>query len=517
MFLSIVISLLLTQAQQGTAQLRGFRTAPALFQQNCGTCHGKEGSLSISVLQEYSPERLYESLTVGKMKEQAANLTDVQKRTIAEFLAARPSRTEAGDMKNMTNRCASNAAMTDPASGPAWNGWGAGTGNARFQTASAAGLTADQVPKLKLRWAFGVPNAAEMHSQPTVASGRVFFGSDAAYLYSLDAKTGCVYWSFQADAGIRSAPTVTAIKGQGSTRYAVYFVDVLTRVYALDAQTGKLLWKVKAGDHPRAKSTGSPIVYDGRIYVPVSSMETTTGAVLTYECCTFRGHVAAIDANTGRKLWTTFVIQEEPKPRGKNKRGLTLWGPAGGSVWNPPTVDPKRHRIYVGTGNGVAQPATEGTDSVIAMDMDSGKIIWQHQEFKGDVFINNCRATGEPGDNCPEKLGPDYDFGGSALIMNTLPDGRDVIIAGSKGGVALALDLDKNGAVVWRTNIAERPPSAAGLIVFGGASDGETVYYGLNQPGGGVAAVKLSDGSRPWTAKFAEAGAGNPAAASAIP
>src|SRR6266850_46570 len=141
--------------------------------------------------------------------------------------------------------------MTDPAAGPAWSGWGAGSQNARFQTASAAGLTADQVSKLKLRWAFGVPNAAEMHSQPTVASGRVFFGSDAAYLYSLDAKTGCVHWSFQADAGIRSAPTVTAIKGQGSTRYAVYFVDVLTRVYALDAQTGRLLWKVKAGDHLR--------------------------------------------------------------------------------------------------------------------------------------------------------------------------------------------------------------------------------------------------------------------------
>ncbi len=518
MFLSIVISLLLTQAQQGTAQLRGFRTAPALFQQNCGTCHGKEGSLSISVLQEYSPERLYESLTIGKMKEQAASLTDVQKRTIAEFLAARPSRTEAGDMKNMTNRCASNAAMTDPASGPAWNGWGAGTGNARFQTASAAGLTADQVPKLKLRWAFGVPNAAEMHSQPTVASGRVFFGSDAAYLYSLDAKTGCVYWSFQADAGIRSAPTVTAIKGQGSTRYAVYFVDVLTRVYALDAQTGKLLWKVKAGDHPRAKSTGSPIVYDGRIYVPVSSMETTTGAVLTYECCTFRGHVVALDANTGRRIWRTFVIQEEPQPRGKNKNGVTLWGPSGGAVWNAPTIDAKRKRLYVGTGNAYTSPAAEGTDSVIAMELDTGKIVWQHQEYKGDAFISACRAAGEPGDNCPEKLGPDYDFGGSAMILHTLPDGRDVLIAGSKGGVSLALDLDHDGAVLWRTNLAERPPSAAGLIVFGGASDGNTVYYGLNQPGGGVAAVQLSDGSRKWTTtRMAPNGQGHPAAITGIP
>ncbi|HYR82718.1 MAG TPA: PQQ-binding-like beta-propeller repeat protein [Terriglobia bacterium] len=518
MFLSIAISLLLTQAQQTTPQLRGFRTAPALFQQNCGTCHGTQGSPSISALQEYTPERLYESLTIGKMKEQAANLTDVQKRTIAEFLAARPSRTAAGDMKNMTNRCSSNPSMTDPASGPAWNGWGAGSQNARFQTASAAGLSADQVPKLKLKWAFGVPNAAEMHSQPAVASGRVFFGSDAAYLYSLDAKTGCVYWSFQADAGIRSAPIITAIKGQASTGYAVYFVDVLTRVYALDAQTGKLLWKVKAGDHPRAKSTGSPTVYDGRIYVPVSSMETTTGAVLTYECCTFRGHVVALDANTGRRIWRTFVIQEEPKPRGKNKNGVTLWGPSGGSVWNAPTIDAKRKRLYVGTGNAYTSPAAEGTDSVIAMELDTGKIVWQHQEYKGDAFISACRASGEPGDNCPDKLGPDYDFGGSALILHTRPDGRDVLIAGSKGGVTLALDLDQNGAVLWRTNLADRPPSAAGLIVFGGASDGNTVYYGLNQPGGGVAAVQLSDGSRKWTTtRMAPNGQGHPAAISGIP
>jgi polyvinyl alcohol dehydrogenase (cytochrome) len=407
--------------------------------------------------------------------------------------------------------------MADPASGPAWNGWSPGDKNARFQTATAAGLTAAQVPNLKLKWAFGIPKAAEVHSQPTVASGRVFFGSDAGYIYSLDAKTGCVYWAFHADSGTRTAPSIAPIKGQGNTKYALYFVDVLTRVYALDAQTGKLLWKVRAGDHPRAKSTGSATVYDGRIYVPMSAMETTTGAVLTYECCTFRGHVVALDANTGKQLWRTFVIQDEPKPRGKNKQGVTLYGPAGGSVWNPPTVDPKRHRIYVGTGNGVSEPAAAGTDSVIAMDMDTGKIVWQHQEFKGDVFINNCRPTGEPGDNCPEKLGPDYDFGGAALIIDTLPDGRDVLIAGSKGGVTLALDLDKNGVVVWRTNVAERAPGAAGLIVFGGASDGETVYYGLNQPGGGIAAIKLSDGSRPWTAKFAETGPGNPAAISAIP
>jgi polyvinyl alcohol dehydrogenase (cytochrome) len=515
--MKLLLFVALLQAQNATPR-PGFRAAPPIYQQNCGTCHDGQKAPSITDLQQYSPERIYDVLTTGKMKDQAAQIPDVQKRQIAEFLAARPMGSdEAGDIKKMTNACRSNPPMTDPAAGPSWNGWGAGEKNARFQSASAAGLTAAQIPNLKLKWAFGVPKAAEMHSQPTIASGRVYFGSDAGYIYSLDAKTGCVYWAFHADSGTRTAPTIAPINGQGVTRYALYFVDVLTRVYALDAQTGKLLWKVRAGDHPRAKSTGSATVYDGRIYVPMSAMETTTGAVLTYECCTFRGHVVALDANTGKKLWRTFVIQEEPKPRGKNKEGVTLYGPAGGSVWNAPAVDPKRHRIYVGTGNGVSEPATEGTDSVIAMDMETGKIVWQHQEFKGDVFINNCRPTGEPGDNCPAKLGPDYDFGGSALIMHTLPGGRDVLIAGSKGGVALALDLDKNGEVVWRTNIAERPPSAAGLIVFGGASDGENVYYGLNQPGGGVAAIKLADGSRPWTAKAAANGPGNPAATTAMP
>jgi len=516
----LLVAAMLVQApqSQNTTPRPGFRAAPPIFQQNCGTCHDGKQAASITDLQSFSPEHIYDVLTTGKMKDQAAQIPDVQKRQIAEFLAARPMGSdEAGDLNKMTNPCPANPAMPDPANGPAWNGWSPGDNNARFQPASAAGLTAAQVPTLKLKWAFGVPKASEMHSQPTIVSGRVFFGSDAGYIYSLDAKTGCVYWTFHADSGTRTAPTVAPIQGQGATRYAVYFVDVLTRAYALDAQSGKLLWKTRAGAHPRAKSTGSATVDGGRMYVPMSSMETTTGAVLTYECCTFRGHVTALDSNTGKKLWTTFVIPEESKPRGKNKQGVTLYGPAGGSVWNPPTVDPKRRRIYVGTGNGVSEPATEGTDSVIAMDMETGKIVWQHQEFQGDVFINNCRAAGEPGDNCPAKLGPDYDFGGSALIMHTLPDGRDVIIAGSKGGVALALDLDKNGAVVWRTNIAERPPSAAGLIVFGGASDGQNVYYGLNQPGGGIAAVKLSDGSRPWTAKLAAAGPGNPAATSAIP
>ena len=153
----------------------------------------------------------------------------------------------------------------------------------------------------------------------------------------------------------------------------------------------------RAGDHPRAKSTGSATVttagytFRCRQWKRRPARSSPTSAARSAATSPLSTPIPA--KNSGRRS----SFQEEPKPRGKNKEGVTLYGPAGGSVWNPPTVDPKRHRIYVGTGNGVSEPATEGTDSVIAMDMESGKIVWQHQEFKGDVFINNCRATGEPG------------------------------------------------------------------------------------------------------------------------
>jgi polyvinyl alcohol dehydrogenase (cytochrome) len=510
---------------QAVVPLQGYRTGSPVFQQNCGTCHTFQGRdidgravPSLPALQQYSPERVYQSLITGTMKEAATQLTDVQKRQISEFVAGRPIGSASGDAQNMPNRCATNPQMADPSAGPAWNGWGTGAQNSRFQSTSAAGLTAAQVPGLKVKWAFGVPNALEMPSQPTVASGRVFFGSNAAVLYSLDAKTGCIYWSFNADSGIRAAPIVAPIRGQGTTRYAVYFTDVLTRLYALDAQTGKLLWNVRTGDHPAAQSTGSPTLYDGRLYVPLSSTETPTGAVLAYQCCTFRGHVTAVDANTGQRVWTTYVIQEEPKVRGQNKQGVTLWGPAGGAVWNAPTIDAKRRRLYVGTGNAYTFPAARGTDSIIAMDLDTGKILWQHQEVQNDAFIGNCPAVGLPGDNCPETLGPDYDFGGASMLLYTLPDGRDVLVGGSKGGISIALDLDKNGAVVWKTSLSERPPAASGLIVFGGASDGNTAYYGMNQPGGGVTAVRLADGSRSWTRqKLTNDDFGLSAAVTAIP
>src|ERR1700681_558747 len=219
---------------------------------------------------------------------------------ISAFLCGRPpGGSEAGDAKFMPNHCASNPPLGDPSAGPAWNGWGNDFMNTRFQPAQAAGLAADQVPRLKLKWAFGFPNGVQAHGQPAIVAGRVFVGSDISYIYSLDAGTGCVYWSYQAQTGVRTAIVVGPVKGQGSAKYAAYFGDGRANVYAVNAQTGELLWKVQADDIVSAHITAAPTLYEGRLYVPISGGEEAISIDPHYPCCRFRGSVAALDANTG--------------------------------------------------------------------------------------------------------------------------------------------------------------------------------------------------------------------------
>ena len=123
----------------------------------------------------------------------------------------------------------SDCASGDISSKPLWNGWGNGVSNARFQSAKEAGLSADQVPNLKLKWAFGFPGAEEVYGQPTVAGGRVFLGVDTGAVYSIDAESGCVFWSYQADAGVRTAISIGPVKGKGPAKYGVYFGALFPR------------------------------------------------------------------------------------------------------------------------------------------------------------------------------------------------------------------------------------------------------------------------------------------------
>jgi len=382
----------------------------------------------------------------------------------------------------MPNRCAHSGALNAPT--PAWNGWGADLSNTRYQPDGV------EPSRLKLKWTFGFPNAKAVSGQPTIVGGRIFVSADSGYTYSLDAATGCVYWSSHTEAAVRSSVTVERTAG----RYLVYFGDAKANVYAVDASTGGQIWKVHVEDHPSARITGGVRFFEGRLYVPVASGEEGAGGNASYACCTFRGSVVALNAATGEQIWKTYMIAEEPKPVKKNSNGVQRWAPAGAGVWNSPTIDPKRRALYVGTGDAYAEPAANTTDAIVALDLDTGKMLWSVQDTENDVWLAVCGPNNHP-ENCPDQLGPDHDFG-SPPILKTLPNGRTILVAGQKSGNVWAHDPDNKGAVLWKTPLVANTKEFGGKIVWGGAADDERAYFGLGP--GGIGAVRLSDGEKVW-------------------
>jgi len=493
-------------AQLGVAG-SGWAQAPdgaAVFRAACASCHERPGPDSrapaLDVLRQLAPESIVTALTVGNMFRQAQTLSAAEKRAVAEFVAGRPVGTPVP--ATAAGRCAAPARPFDPGRGPSWNGWGNGVENARYQPADRGGLTADLVPRLTLKWAFGFAGVTSARAQPAVAGGRVFVGGESGDVHALDAKTGCTYWTFHAPAGIRTAISVGPYRAPGGGRgYAVYFADGNATAYAVDASTGRALWSRKVDDHPFARATGSPTLYNGRLYVPLSGVgEEGQGGRLQYECCTFRGSVTALDASTGAVVWKTYSIPEEPRPRGRNKEGVQTWGPAGGGIWSAPTVDPRRRLIYVATGNGYAGPPQRTTDAVLALDLETGRLKWASQLTPNDVWTGGCPRENTDNANCPETLGPDHDLSMSPVLARR-SDGTDVLIVHQKSGMAYALDPDRNGAIVWQY----RAGQGSGLGgQWGAAADERLAYFGvadtLSPTPGGMRAVRIDTGEPVWSA-----------------
>jgi polyvinyl alcohol dehydrogenase (cytochrome) len=478
-----------------------------VFQRVCAACHLSPAPDSRApdraALAQLAPEAVVTTLTTGNMFRQGSALSIAERHAVAEFLAGRPVGTPVPS--SGTGRCTDVPPFADPDSLPGWNGWGNGVRNTRYQSAEQAGLTAAQVPQLELKWAFGFPGVNSARSQPTVVSGRLFVGSENGDVYALDAKTGCTYWAFHARAGIRSSVTVGRYGTAGSTGYAAYFADMAATAYAVDATTGAELWRVKLDEHPYASVTGSATYYDGRLYVPVAGVgEEGRGGQADYECCTFRGSVTALDASTGEVLWKSYSIPTPPAPRGKNTQGGMTWGPSGGGIWSAPTVDARRGLIYVATGNGYSEPPQATTDAVLALDLQTGRILWSSQPIPNDVFAGGCQRERAGNPNCPAELGPDADFSDSPSLA-TRSSGRDILIVQQKAGIAYGFDPDARGALVWQYR------TGAGSALggqWGAAVDGNRVYFGvadtLSPKPGGIRAVDIDTGKELWSKQAAE-------------
>ena len=501
----------------------------AVFDKACASCHLQPAADSRApnreALRQLAPETMVTALTTGSMFRQGSALTDAERRAVAGFLAGRP----VGSPAPPSNRglCGQGPPVLSTAVlEGGWNGWGRGAANTRYQTADNhnLGVTAASVPKLTLKWAFGFAGVTSARSQPAVVGGGLFVGSDNGDVYALNARSGCTYWIYHAQAGIRTAISVGPYKrAGGASGFAVYFADGGATAYAVDAASGKEIWSRKVDDHPYAKSTGSPTLYNGRLYVPTAGVgEEGQGGNSKYQCCTFRGSVTALDASTGAVAWKSYSIPEEPKPRGINKDGVQTWGPAGGGIWGAPTVDARRRVLYVATGNGYAEPAQRTTDAVLALDMDTGKIRWVNQPGVTDVWTGGCRPENPDNPNCPARLGPDYDFSMSPVLAKRT-NGQDVIIVQQKSGMAYAFDPDAQGALVWQY----RTSQGSGFGGQWGASvDGKQAYFGVASPNpGGIRAVKIDTGAEVWSKPAAEklcgtargCGAGQGAAVTSIP
>jgi polyvinyl alcohol dehydrogenase (cytochrome) len=490
----------------------------ALFDAHCSGCHHGDDAHAPTpeVLHGRSPQAILDALTAGSMKYQGLALSGDERRTIAEYLTGRTLR--APLIASTVGNCATRPTMRDPAAGPSWNGWGATIENTHLQPEAQAGLTADQVPSLHLKWAFGFPDATSAWAQPTIAGGRLFVGSQNGNVYSLDAATGCIVWTFAAQGGVRASISIgrrgdsrrAGLSGPRQVGYTAYFSDQKGFVYAVDAATGRQIWIRKVEDHPLVRLTGAPALYEDRLYVPTSSYE-EGGKPPGYACCTFRGSLVALDARSGDVIWKAYTISEEPHLLRAYADGTELRGPSGGAIWSAPTIDARRGAIYVGVGNTYSGAAQPTTDAVLAFDLKTGTLRWSRQMAPSTPDVFGCT----PGEvNCGERAGPDFDFGASPVLAR-LSSGRELIVAGQKSGVVFALDPDKKGEQVWRYRAGGG--SGLGGIQWGIAVDAERAYVPVAEiyapAPGGLHAVELATGARAWFAPPATPVCGKPSRA----
>jgi polyvinyl alcohol dehydrogenase (cytochrome) len=438
-------------------------TGEALFAQRCKSCHDPAVQRAPTRLELSFRARadIVAALTMGVMQPMATGLTSDDVDAIAAFLAPGPQVGLAGN----DAPCASQASPIKAKSSD-WPLLGRDEHASRFQPEPE--LSASDVPRLKLKWAFSMQGGG----QPIVIGDWLFMTNRGGKFYALDAKSGCVRWAI-ADGESRATAVVVRSAVAPSGWLALIGASRTRTVRAFDAQSGEELWHSDVlEEYTAAAITGTPVVSGDTLFVPLSSGEEVVAMQGNYPCCRFRGSVVALDLNTGHRLWQTFTIQEPLHPTHKNASGVMLQGPAGAPVWASPTADTKRGLLYVVTGDSYTDVPTQGTDAILALEMRTGKIRWRNQVTAADNYIQGCFPEASRGPNCPSPVGPDFDFGASPLLV-AQPQGHQLLVAGQKSGVVWGLDPD-TGRRLWDTRVGAG--SALGGVEWGIASDGHNVY-----------------------------------------
>jgi polyvinyl alcohol dehydrogenase (cytochrome) len=450
----------------------------ALYGAHCAACHdgGVYKAPGRAILTAMAPDSILRSLTDGSMRAQGAALAPGERRAIAEFLGGRAI--DATAAVPLPPSCGPDEAF-DASLPPVSLGWGVDAHNTRFQPEATGALTAAEAPSLDVRWVFAYPGAVQARSQPVYGGGLIYVGSQDGTVWALGAETGCLEWTFRADAEVRTGIAISSWDADAaSAEPTIFFGDMRANVYALDARTGAPRWRLRADDHADATLTGTPAWHEGRLYVSVSSLEVVAAANPAYPCCSFAGAVLALDAASGDQLWKARTTDTAPAQVGETDAGTAILAPSGAPVWSAPTVDGARGRLYVGTGQSYSSPADGNSDALIAYDLATGEKLWASQQTSADAWNVAC-FIGIPGidpSNCPSENGPDHDFGSSPILVS-LGDGEDVLVAGQKSGEVVGVDPD-TGETLWKTAVGRG--GVQGGVHFGMAAEGSTVYVPIN-------------------------------------
>ena len=475
-----------------------------LFDKHCSSCHDNPAmhAPSREALSGFSKETVMVALEFGKMQPMAAHLSKQERGLIAIYLAG----SAPADDWIAEHSC--NIPAADNRKEYVTN-WGFGNANRRFVPATAAGIDRDNVAGLELAWSLAFPKVTDMRSQPAIIGDTMYFGDKTGKVYAIDRKSGCIRRHTEVLSGIRSAITVATL---GSGKKLLVFADSMASIYALDPDTLKTIWQQAARIYETSVITGSISFHNDRLFVPVSSYEVAVSGSPSHVCCKSHGGVIALDATSGAQLWQWHGTADATL-QGQNRDGGDLYGPSGVSVWSTPAVDPKRNRIYIGTGENLSHPVTDTSDAIVALDMDSGALAWRFQALAGDAWNAACLNGGA---NCPQNPGGDFDFGAS-VIMAELPDGRELLLAGQKSGDVYALNPDPagdEGEVVWHRRVSNAGvgPDLAqsttnGGVHWGMALSGERLLVAAADPERvrpdyipkpGLHALNLTDGEILW-------------------
>jgi polyvinyl alcohol dehydrogenase (cytochrome) len=340
------------------------------------------------------------------------------------------------------------------------------------------------VKDLSPKWVF--TTVGDVSATPTVSGNAVYFPDWGGNLFAVKKESGELIWSTKISDYNGVAGSISRVSPVVDGNQLI-IGDILSskqahngaNVIAVDRQTGALRWITQVESHPAAIITGSPVVFDGIVYIGVSSNEETLATNPAYPCCSFRGSVVALDAKTGAMLWKTFDM---PDNGGQTDQY------SGGAVWQPPAIDPKRGTLFIGTGNNYTVPsdveacqnatpladctaADDFFDTALALDLKTGQIKWATKLQTFDTWTVACLTAAGTNPNCPVPSSPDFDLGGSGPNLI-----GDIVGFGQKSGIYWALNPD-NGSIVWSTPVG--PGASLGGIEWGTATDGKRIYIAI--------------------------------------